>query len=853
MKKAPKNGMIYLVPHSHYDAIWVFTKEEYFYINIDLILRKATEFLTKYKDFKFMIEQIYLLEEVERRYPDLFEKIGNYIKEGRIEIADGEYLMSDTMLPNGETLVREILYGKQYVKEKFGVEVPVMWQADSFGLNAQLPQIYRKSKYKYIAFRRGCAKNNPTEFLWEGLDGTRIISYFLPLGYRAGMDLEKLDESYETLRKLSSTPCILMPSGSGGLVPQNGTMKAVKTWNKNHDIKMKVATPYEYFKDLEKYADKFTVRRGEMFCGKYSRVFPDVASSRIWLKKSLRDYENKLLSFEKFASINFILEKKYYPGVLRNCWEKVMFLGFHDVAPGTGMDSGYEEAKQHIGFLRTQLECSTPTTLKSLLQNDTDKKINADIAVFNPLSWDVTNWVEVDLDFDPGKIRNIRCLKNGDDEIDIAVLHYSKYKDGSFEKATIGFFAHVPATGYKVYKILGKKQESHTLRSLKISGNVVENKFFRLHFDFSNGLIEVFKDGKRVCGGNEMVVEAETGDLYYHKEPLGIPLRTESGEGVTFGSFKAENFWIDKFPLRVVINITTDYYSLRWPYKLTDRLKPLIWKHRFIRFKKEIIIYRDIPRIDFVTRVDNMHPRMRLRVRFDTDINKKEYTCESQFGAVKRKTNQHYFKPHDWVEQPSGVSPSLNWIDYGDEENGITIINKGTPENEVRDGNIYITLLRAVDILSSDGVAGPAIPVTDASEIKKFDFNYSLYLHKGSWKEAKSYKHGHEFNSDLIAIQISNKEVYRAENSFLRADPDNIIVCAIKKAENDDGIIVRFYETIGQKTEASLTLFRTPEEVKVVNLLEEEDEEFNKEVKIRKNKIKLNVKPFEIVTLKVKF
>ncbi|MEA3342547.1 MAG: glycoside hydrolase, partial [archaeon] len=154
-KRKTGKGEIYLVPHTHYDAIWVFTKEDYFHINITFILKNVVELLEKTKDYKFMIEQTFLLEEVEREYPELFSKIAKYIKEGRIEIANGEYLMADTMIPCGETLVREILAGKKYVKDKFGADVPVMWQADSFGLNAQLPQIYKKCGYKHVAFRRG--------------------------------------------------------------------------------------------------------------------------------------------------------------------------------------------------------------------------------------------------------------------------------------------------------------------------------------------------------------------------------------------------------------------------------------------------------------------------------------------------------------------------------------------------------------------------------------------------------------------------------------------------------------------------------------------------------------------------
>ncbi|MEA1957032.1 MAG: glycoside hydrolase, partial [Euryarchaeota archaeon] len=168
--KEEEKDTIYLVPHTHYDAIWVFTKENYFYINMLLILKEVVGLIEK-TDYKFLIEQTFLLEETEKRYPELFSRITKCIKECKIEIADGEYLMADTMLPEGETLIREILVGKRYAKEKFGVDVPVMWQADSFGLNAQLPQIYKKSGYRYVAFRRGASKKKPSKPSHKNSDG----------------------------------------------------------------------------------------------------------------------------------------------------------------------------------------------------------------------------------------------------------------------------------------------------------------------------------------------------------------------------------------------------------------------------------------------------------------------------------------------------------------------------------------------------------------------------------------------------------------------------------------------------------------------------------------------------------
>jgi alpha-mannosidase len=311
-----------------------------------------------------------------------------------------------------------------------------------------------------------------------------------------------------------------------------------------------------------------------------------------------------------------------------------------------------------------------------------------------------------------------------------------------------------------------------------------------------------------------------------------------------------KNFWIDKSPLRRVINIDVDYFSLRWPYRLTHILKPMIWRHNFQRTRKKIIVYRDLPRIDFITTVKEEHPRVRLRVRFSTDLFKiPKYYCESQFGAVERPTNQYYLEPEGWKEKPSGIFPSLRWVDYNDGKIGMTIINRGTPENEVREGNVYITLLRSVGMLSSDGAAGPVIPVPDARELKTYTYRYSLYPHDGDWKKAKSYKQGYEFNYDLAAMQLPRAKKFRLERSFVRLEPDNVIMTALKPSEDRNGIILRFYEASGEETKAKITFFKKVKRAVKTSLIEEEQEE----IPVNDNSIKLNVNPFEIVTIKLLF
>lgn len=846
---------IYLVPHTHYDAVWAFTKEDYLYVNIEIILKQALDLMEKREDYRFLIEQAALLEEIERRNPYLFDRITEFIKAGKIEIAGGEYLMADTMIPNGETLVREIFYGKRYIREKFDIDVPVMWGADSFGYNAQMPQVYLKSGYKYFAFRRGAYRNKPSEFWWQGLDGTKILAHWMPLGYRAGLDFPKLGENFNILKAMASTSHILMPSGSGSIPPQPETSRVVKRWNKTHqDSRMIIARSFDFFAGVERDAKKLETRRGELYSGRYSQVFPNVCSSRIWIKQELRKYENQLLACEKWTTIAWLLGMPYPVYEFRDNWRKVMWGAFHDVAPGTGMDEGYEEARDNFAYLQTHLSQVLYNFRSVISQN---LQTQADIIVFNPLSWEVKNWVEVELGFDRGEIKRIGGLRSGSEEIEVEILEFARYADDSYQTVKLGFVATVPACGYRAYQISRRNPRGYNPPKIKITGNTIQNQFFKVRVDPATGLIDVFQDGERLARGNEIVLEEEIGDLYYHRHNFDQPLGTEGGEeGITFGKFRMKRFKIDKTPIRRIIDIESEFFSVRWPYRLLKKLRPILWRHKYISLNKKIIIYSDIPRVDFITNVDNRHPQVRIRARFSTRINSPSYQSETQFGVVTRPVNQYYAKPRGkWVERPSGIYPALNWVDYSDRENGVALINKGIPAYEIRDGDIYLTLLRSILMLASDGVIGPAIPTPDAQEFKSYTFEYSLFPHRKGWKEANSFKPAYEFNYGLTGFQLSvekRKGELPYRFSFVEVKPDNLILVVFKKAEDSDEVILRFFETKGEGTTGEITLFREPSSVKMVNLLEESEEE-EREIRIRGKIIRLRVKPFEIISLKVKF
>ena len=157
-------------------------------------------------------------------------------------------------------------------------------------------------------------------------------------------------------------------------------------------------------------------------------------------------------------------------------------------------------------------------------------------------------------------------------------------------------------------------------------------------------------------------------------------------------------------------------------------------------------------------------------------------------------------------------------------------------------------------MLSTDGETGPAIPTPDAQEFKTYHFEYSLFPHKGGWKEANSFMPANEFNNNLIGFQLLPGTRKRIRTlpprlSFVELKPENLILVALKKAEDTNEVVLRFFETKGEKTSGKVSLFKEPVSAKIVNLLEEGEEE----IECRGGEIRIEVKPFEIVSLKLKF
>lgn len=897
--------IVHVVPHSHYDAIWIFSKEENFDINCNYIIKKAIEILKKEKDFKFIIEQTYLLENIEISYPELFSEIKHFIDEGRIEIAGGEYLMSDVMLPSGEVLIREILEGKKYVKEKFGKDILVAWGADEFGYNAQWPQILKESGYKYFAFRRGVTEPLISEFYWKGIDGTTILSHWMPLGYRAGLELNLLHETYEQLRRQSSTRHILMPSGSGSTPPQPELCNTLLDYNESTKSSadnplMKVSTPSEFFMALEKEIKEnnipMSIKKGEMYSGKASFVFPDSTSTRSWIKQGFKQYETNLLMLERWNTIlNLVTSNHDFGDDLKKYWKQTLFFAMHDSLPGTGIDAVYDEMRSAFDKTDNTLKKTLKECLLAAVRatfNPKDKEHC--LVVFNSVSWEVKEWVEATINFEIDEAFEIMELRSlsSNEIIDVEILDIQLHeKDRGIKSVQIGFVARLPSLGYGIYEVIYRKKEkgkNDRMNQIPLLAypRSYETKFnfddYTLEIDAETGIFTLMKSGRLYFIGNEVRIEEELGDLYYHKDVTGI-IKSESGEGIPFGVFKKEKYSVENGKIRTKIIFQNKYYAIRWPYRLNDKLPTILYQHSFLTIRKEISIYKGLSRIDCTTFIENNHPHVRIRVKFDVPFKGYTYWTGTQFGAIQRPTNLYYLNKDPevakkWKEIPSGTFPSIEWIDFSNKEQdiGVTLTHFGIPSHEVRDNSIYLTLLRGVETLSADGTKGPCIATPDAAEKRPYTFNYSLVPHKGDWREGSSYREGMAFNMKPIAIHLNRNEKEhkrtlpslvdetkmssRGGISFMSVSPKNVVVSTIKlpqtKEDQNSGksIILRIYETEGETVEARISLHYPIVSARYLDLLENVNEKTSEEIKIEgenSNLLRLLMEPFKIITIKI--
>jgi alpha-mannosidase len=869
---------VFLIPHFHYDPAWVATPEFYATVATENIKALLDNFDCN-PEYRFCLDQVVLLEEFKKRYPNDWPKLEQAVANHQVELVGGMYAMPDLHIPSGESLVRQFLYGKRYFQTNFDKSIEIGWIIDPWGQPHQLPQILRKAGFKYYVFWRGMPYDAPSEFYWQAPDKTSIITHWMPIGYGTedrysyhdlNQSSDLLKSHFNVLKRRAVTKNVLLTEGGDFTPPDPLLLKFIKSFNTGQeDITLKIATPTDFFQELSKHLDKLETIPGEFLAGRYTQLTPGTWDSRMWVKQGIRECEFLAMKAERLATILLLLNHPYPSTLIETAWKTLLYNQFHDIACGCCIDEVYDQV--HTDF--TSIKEIFNSIIDQSLENIA-KSINTDydgqpVVVLNILTWGVTGPAETKITFDEPGTNSFTLLDHDRNEIPFQINDIDKYKDGSLKTAHIVFLAeNIPALGYKVFQAIPSRQTISKPRQTT-SHTTLENTYFTIRIDPQTGAIQSIYDKKHkkevlAKSGNEIVVESDVGDVFYHQYSVQLPQEpivaeySEDREQQVVHKIQL----IERGPVRSRIVTQSDYFAVA--YQTVDGLRPSPLSN-LLSWTKQITLYNNIPRVDFVMTLNNQHRHVRIRTRFPVSIWQNTLTCETIYGAVERPIHQpkdlayrsklydfdpviHHITPDaPWLEKPFGTYPVQNWMDFGTDEYGVSLINFGIPAHEVRDNTIFMTLLRSVD-METLGYGGPYIPTPKALEHGTHEFKYCLYPHEGNWKQAKTYKVAYEHNCPLITQSLPKKSgELPPKSSFLEVAPDNLLVLAVKKSEDDDSIIIRCVEMEGCDTEGCLSFYKDIKQAFSTNLLEQPQTQLQTDLR----SVYFNVKAYEILTLKI--
>ncbi|MCD6239143.1 MAG: alpha-mannosidase [Thermotogae bacterium] len=788
----PPRGRLSLTGHSHLDLIWLWPLDE--------TRRKArrtfwtvVNLMDRDPEFIFVQSSPQLYAFVKEDDPELYERIGNRIKEGRWEITGGSWVEMDCNLPGGESLVRQFLFGQQFFEREFGKKVRIGWFPDTFGFSWSLPQIMKKSGIDYFfTTKLTWSKTNtfPYDlFWWKGVDGTRILSHsFLNpnLGFNGMIEPLALLSTWKNFKQKDIYTESLFTFGHG----DGGGGVTLEMLENYHFFKKFPALPHlemkkaeEFFEDIPKDL-QLPTWNGELYLEYHRGTY----TTQSKIKAMNRRLEDLLYQTEVVSSLAFIRGQKPYPkDEITRAWKILLRYQFHDVLPGSSIHRVYDDAFRELNACEKDLLKIRNNAISLKRSNDT-------FLVYNLNSFARPLRVKLPIK----KEKQFKLIDSKGEEIP-----YQAVEDGIF----VDHMNILPFSYTRLKCAEGKS--SFPTEGVKVTNNSLENSRFRVTLS-KTGAIESIYD-KRF---RREIFDGEGNQLWVYVDKPADSDAWNIDENYTKDGIHLDGVShmkiIENGPVRGIIKVKK-------------------------RFKGSTIIQRYIltmnsSRLDIHTKIDWHERRTILKALFPLNILSSQATYEIPYGAVSRPAHRNT----SWDKAKFEVS-AHRWVDKSEAGYGVSILNNSKYGHNALDNIIGITLLRS-----------PIYPDFTADEGEQ-EFTYSVYPHESDWRNG-TVQEAIALNSPLMVFEGECSEEIEADRAVIKIFPENLVASAVKKAELSDDIVLRLYEAYGGRGEGEMRFSFPIQGVEETNLLEEEGNDL---VEMAGNGFRFSYKPFEIKTFKI--
>lgn len=823
---------IHVISHTHWDREWYMPFEKH-RRRLVMLIDSLLDLMDKDREFKHfhMDGQIIPLEDYLEIRPHQRERIEKAAKEGRLSLGPW-YVLQDEFLTSGEANIRNMILGLK-IASTYGTPIKIGYLPDSFGNISQMPQILNGFGINNAVFGRGInrwqekydpddeqeARGYKSELLWHSPDGSEVLGIFMANWYANAMtiptDPDNVLNYVNGVRNAclgyATTSHLLFMNGCDHTPSQPDVAKAINLANeKLQDAVMVHSNFTDYIASVKSEAKDLQVKKGELRNEHTDGwgTLTNVLSSRIYQKQANWRCQTLLEKWvEPFSAIAHKLGGKYDSDLIWYAWKTLMQNHPHDSICGCSCDEVHREMDTRFEKCQILSEQLANEALVNIAEKiDVQGLEGAKIAVFNPINVSRKEMVIATVDFP--KDADFSDLMVNDSEgtavpsyflEDMGVVWDYDLPEVGFRvpynvrRVRVAFLASIPGMGYATYEILPADDQVSNIYEIES----MENE--RLSVEILNdGRLNVTDKESGCCfnGLHQLQDSFDIGDEYNYRIPQEDEIISPHASDTKIGP----------------ILFNEVYTQCTIETKLRLKEQPMDVQYT-------LILAEGSRRLFVITKIINEHENHRLRVLFPTDIDTDYASADGQFDVVKRR-----IVPWKGWKNPSNCQPQQAFVDVSDEEKGLTIANHGLPEYEIlRDGHntIAITLLRAVHHLGDWGV----FPTPNAQCFGHHVFEYSIIPHAGKLESSHADMDARAFNTPLTTIQIKRSIGELAPiGSFIDLQPQKLVLSNIKKAEDRDSLIVRFYNPYDELILGTLTILVPVESVYFCNLAEERQE-----------------------------
>ncbi len=789
---------------------------------------------------KYDLEQTISLREYLERNPDLFDEVAEMIRDGKLTMLGGGESIIDYNLSDGESIVRNHVYSRRWLREVFDYAPTLAACPDTFGLSAGLPGLFRQLGYRGLSyFHRIFLNNKP---YWKGLSGDVValdsarvqskmnainVGYYRKIracticngkgcGVCGGLGAEfvfdpdcaeRFMDLKDHLNGIEGDAVITQLGEESALPEKAVAMLQQLAEETNRTLRFlsseELSNIYtsNLLERVDEAAEKDIDDRIEG-----NPVAAGCYTSRIRIKKEVRYCESLLRTAERLAVAAALEDEKYPVKTLEYWWRKLFYLLFHDSVPGSHSDDANEELMETARMMRSGLYRIIDRSMKKLLRKvAVEDGKGIPFAVFNPLEFDVENARFTGVIHCDHWVEGGRIIAPDGSECDVLSFKHTQTPDSN--NAQVEFIGSLPAFGYGIYRFIPMDEFEVDAKYMK-RGCVMENNFLRIEFGpYSiKSIFDKVKNCEIACEGTfSPVLHEDAGHLW------GRSCAVLYSERADMPQFSDNMLPAQAFERKVSylkgkgfqrVDITVKYG------RQEHQVKHLDWTAEFMlpddsdELSVRIRTCFDARDTKLLTQV--VLPKAPVDGLLDYEI---------PLGVVARGPVATF----DGMLEHSDEWAALRYVSANLGDTRVTLCNNGTPAHSI-DGNVIrVSLLRNPTLLCCGFGIEKAIDPTE----NVFDFTLRA---GGNLMDA--YRGGMKLNTNFPATAVIPQDGILPKEGRLITLPTDCVLLGLKGAEDGNGFVARYLG--GEESKAMK--FSAP--VTACNLLEDAEGEPDENVTV---------------------